>query len=139
MRINIKKLHPDAVTPSYARLLDSGADITAISMQEDFENKVISYGTGLAIEIPEDYVGLLFPRSSVYKKDLILSNCCGVVDPGFAGEIQFKFKTFPGYCHYHVGDRVGQLIIIHRPKLEFNVVQEFTGYDRGGGFGSSGS
>ena len=91
MEIKIKKLHTDAVIPSYSKLGDAGQDLVCISKYFDADGCIV-YGTGLAFEIPEGYVGLLFPRSSNAKKDLILTNSVGVVDSGYRGEVMFKFK-----------------------------------------------
>lgn len=66
MKVRIMKLHPGAVIPSYAKPGDAGLDLTAISIKET--DKYVEYGTGLAVEIPEGYMGLIFPRSSVSKK-----------------------------------------------------------------------
>ena len=144
MKVKIKKLHTDAVIPSYAKLGDAGMDLTATSKTFDDNDNVV-YGTGLAVEIPAGYVGLLFPRSSNAKTDLYLTNHVGVVDSGYRGEIMFKFrksnctKNFQESRVYNVGDRVGQLIIIPYPAIEFEEVEELSDSDRGtGGFGSSG-
>ena len=96
MKVKIKKLHPDAVIPSYAKPGDAGMDLTAISKRvetgSDENGEYIEYGTGLAIEIPEGHVGLVFPRSSVSKKDLFLANAVGVIDSGYRGEVKLRFK-----------------------------------------------
>ena len=92
MKVKIKKLDNAAVIPSYATNGDAGLDMTAVSCQIDESGLFIEYGTGLAVEIPEGYVGLLFPRSSVSKTTLILANHVGVVDSGYRGEIKFRFK-----------------------------------------------
>ena len=94
MKIKIKKVSEKAVIPQYAKDGDAGMDLTAISKQIKHSlngDHIIEYGTGLAIEIPCGYVGLIFPRSSIYKKDLRLSNAVGVIDSGYRGEIKFKF------------------------------------------------
>jgi dUTP pyrophosphatase len=139
--VNIKKLHPDAVIPSYAKAGDAGMDLTAISMEKDSHGNVV-YGTGLAIEIPEGYVGLIFPRSSNSKTDLYLTNHVGVIDSGYRGEIQFKFRANPSLINariYHLGDRIGQLIIIPYPGIQFVEVDELSDTERGtSGFGSTG-
>ena len=111
------------------------------------------YGSGVAMEIPQGYVGLVFPRSSNAKKDLILSNSVGVIDSGYRGEITFKFKqtpqefadasgTFVTYQYakdYGLGERIGQIIIMPYPDIEFVEVEELSDSDRGdGGYGSSG-
>jgi dUTP pyrophosphatase len=92
MKVKIKKLDNAAVIPTYATNGDAGLDMTAVSCQIDQSGLFIEYGTGLAVEIPEGYVGLLFPRSSVSKTTLILANHVGVVDSGYRGEIKFRFK-----------------------------------------------
>ena len=91
MKVKIKKLAENAVVPAYAHATDAGMDLTAVSRVFDEKGSVV-YGTGLAFEIPEGYVGLLFPRSSNAKKDLLLSNSVGVLDSGYRGEVTFKFK-----------------------------------------------
>lgn len=78
-KVKFKKLHSDAVTPSYAKNGDAGLDLTATHMT--FDENFIEYGTSIAIEIPEGYVGLVFPRSSVSKKEnFYLKNSVGVID-----------------------------------------------------------
>ena len=67
MKVKIKKVHTDAVIPTYATEGDAGLDLTAVSVEYDRDINKIVYKTGLAIEIPEGYVGLLFPRSSICK------------------------------------------------------------------------
>ena len=147
MKVNVKKLDSNAVLPTYSKHGDAGMDLTAISKSYD-EHGNVCYGTGLAFEIPNGYVGLLFPRSSNTKKDLILGNSVGVIDSGYRGEVVFKFKSTIfneetmryeyGYSEYAEGDRIGQIIIMPYPKIEFNLVDELSTTDRGiGGFGST--
>ena len=137
MKVKIKKLHPEAVIPSYAKDGDAGMDLTAIDVSASSGH--ITYHTGLAIEIPRWHVGLLFPRSSVYKTGQSLSNCVGVIDSGYRGEIMMKFTLSPTGQEYNIGDRVGQLIVMPYPKIEFEEVKELSDSQRGdGGFGSSG-
>lgn len=186
MKVKIKKIHPDAVIPTYAHIGDAGMDLTAVSRTFDKHGAVV-YGTGLAFEIPQGYVGLLFPRSSNAKKDLLLSNSVGVIDSTYRGEVTFKFKpsllvcdkdsigkdegnydghetddwskeyvTFHGRMEnypdipegclpfqprmYEVGDRIGQIIIMPYPHIEFEEVEKLTDTDRGaGGYGSTGN
>ena len=144
MKVKIKKLISEAVVPKYAKAGDAGLDLTATSKAFDDNNNVV-YGTGLAVEIPEGYVGLIFPRSSNAKTDLYLTNHVGVIDSGYRGEIMFKFrkadcsKNFQEARLYEIGERVGQLIIIPYPAIEFEEVDALSDSDRGtGGFGSSG-
>jgi len=141
MIVKIKKLHENAVIPVYSKPGDAGLDLVATSIDDDSYNNII-YGTGLAIEIPEGHVGLLYPRSSNSKTDLYLTNHVGVIDSGYRGEIMFKFRPINGIEDafiYAVGDRVGQLIIIPYPSIEFVETGELSDSDRGdGGFGSTG-
>lgn len=139
MKVRIKKMHEAGVIPAYAKPGDAGMDLVAVSETWNDDNSMVTYGTGLAVEIPEGYVGLLFPRSSISKTNLELSNSVGVIDSGYRGEIMFKFRYNSEGMVYDVGDRVGQLIILPYPSIEFEEVQELSGTERGeGGFGSTG-
>lgn len=143
IKVKFKKLHPNAVTPKYAKPGDAGMDLTAISKHKQ-PNGIVEYGTGIAVEIPEGYVGLIFPRSSIYKYELLLTNSVGVIDSGFRGEIKFKFRntdwTEDNNCTYDVGNRIGQLIILPYPQVEFEEVEELSETIRNtGGFGSTGN
>lgn len=141
MKVKIKRLSPDAKIPKYAKPGDAGMDITAISKSEN--DLYIEYGTGLSLEIPEGYVGLIFPRSSLSNYHLILTNHVGVVDSQYRGEVKFRFKRTSdhGYAKtYEVGERVGQLIILPYPAIEFEESEELEETQRGAsGFGSSGT
>jgi dUTP pyrophosphatase len=93
------------------------------------------------MEIPKGYVGLVFPRSSVRNQDLLLSNCVGVIDSGYRGEIQATFKKTNGLdsLKYNVGDRGAQIMILPYPQVKMNEVTELSNTERGdGGFGSTG-
>ena len=151
MKVKIKKIHKDAVIPKYAKSGDAGMDLTCTSIEQT--NSYVAYKTGLTFEIPEGYVGLLFPRSSNSNKDLILSNSVGVIDSGYRGEVELRFKgvtsnisgtgvldIFMSPKLYNVGDRVGQLIIIPYPQIEFKEVDELSITERNTkGYGSSGA
>lgn len=130
-----------AIVPQYAHSTDAGMDLFATSKYYDADGNVV-YGTGLAFEIPRGYVGLVFPRSSNATKKLLLSNSVGVIDSGYRGEVKFKFKRLfhlDDMVEYEVGERVGQMIIMPYPRIEFVVVDELTNSERGtGGYGSTG-
>lgn len=165
MIVKFKKLDPKAVIPSYGSESAAGLDLTATSYK--FDNGRHVYGTSLAIEIPEGHVGLIFPRSSISKYDLRLSNSVGVIDSDFRGEIMFKFEndemkgrkfitentSIPGRSNddimytknqyipklYEVGDRIGQLVILPYPKIELMETKHLSETKRSnGGFGSTG-
>ena len=142
MKVRIKKLNENAVIPSYAKDGDAGMDLVATSVISENDTQ-ITYGIGLALEIPNGFVGLIFPRSSVRKTRLMLSNCVGVVDSGYRGELQATFNKINQNSiaenDYKVGDRVAQIMIIPHPPIEFKEVNDLSETERGeGGFGSTG-
>ena len=140
MKVKIKKLHPLAVIPTYAKSGDAGMDFVATKVISE-ETYSITYGTDISMEIPEGFVGLVFPRSSIRKYELNLSNSVGVIDSGYRGELQATFRKTHGDASetYNVGDKIFQMIIIPYPQIEFEEVDELSDTDRGeGGFGSTG-
>jgi len=138
MKVNIKKLHKDAVIPTYAKNGDAGMDLTAVGY-DIVDNEHIRYNFGLAFEIPNGYVGLVFPRSSCFKQRQILSNCVGVVDSGYRGEVSAVMIGNQLKTMYNIGDRVAQIVIMPYPNIEFNEVDELSKTDRGiNGYGSTG-
>ena len=80
MKVKIKRLHPEAIVPTYAKHGDAGMDIYAVSRGEADKYGNMVYHTGIAMEIPEGHVGLIYPRSSVSKTPHSLRNHVGVVD-----------------------------------------------------------
>ena len=140
MKIKIKKINPFAIAPTKAHATDAGFDLYATSKTYDNDNNVV-YGCGLAFEIPEGYMGLVFPRSSNAKKSLLLSNSVGVIDAGYRGEVAAKFKRlYPiSQGEYAIGERFAQLIVMPIPAVEFEEAEELSESERGvGGYGSSG-
>lgn len=141
MNLEIKKLYKDSQMPKKAHETDACFDLYAHSFSED-NSHYLNYGTGIAINIPIGYVGLLFPRSSVTNTSLILGNCVGVIDAGFQGEVSFRFKEIPHYQLkvYNVGERIGQILILPLTEVNIQEVDEFTfETKRGkGGYGSTG-
>lgn len=145
VKIKVKKLVEHAVLPSYAKNGDAGLDLTAIDVNYNHNERYYEYGTGLAFEIPEGHVGLIFPRSSVSRQNLMLANAVGVIDSGYRGEVTFRFKEVDQSKYledkiYEVGDRVGQLIVVPYPTVDVEEVNELSSSDRGNsGWGSSGA
>jgi len=147
MEIKFKKLVPEAKTPFKTHDVDAGFDLFAVSINEtpDF----IEYNTGIAVEIPEGYVGLIFPRSSVTKMDLMLKNSVGVIDASYRGSLMCRFQKFNEHNvwgdpnnikKFEVGDRVAQIVFMEIPKITLVEAQELSDTERGdGGFGSTGS
>ena len=141
MKVNFKKLVPEAQKPKFGKPGDAGADLVATSI-ETLGNHQLVYGTGLAVEIPEGMVGLVFPRSSVRNYDLFMSNSVGVIDSGYRGEIMvtFNVKNPSGIQEiYTEGDRIAQLVIVPVPLIQYSEVEELSETSRGeGGHGSTG-
>ena len=145
MKLKVKKLNQEAVLPSYATEGSNGLDLTATAIVT-FANH-IEVRTAISVEIPKGYVGLLFPRSSITKTNMMLGNSVGVIDSDYRGEIILKFKVLDEsgilYKHdkiYKQGDKVGQLVLVPAPTLEIEDVKELEETERGeGGFGSSGT
>lgn len=142
MDVKIKKLHEDAIIPNYAKKGDAGLDLTAIHFRYEAEYDCFVYGTGLALEIPKGYVGLIFPRSSNSKTTAYLTNSVGVIDSGYRGEIMVKFKNrtaADNRAPYKPGDRVAQLIIMPYPNITLVETDKLSESERGtGGYGSTG-
>lgn len=137
MKVKIKRLQPQAVIPKYSKAGDAGMDLVATSQR--YIPPYIEYGTDLVLEIPEGYVGLVFPRSSISELDLSLANSVGVIDSGYRGEVKCRFKRLDSAEYtYKIGDRIAQLIIIPIPNIEFEESEELTKTERNwGGFGST--
>ena len=140
MKVKMKKLHPNAVKPKYAKESDAGMDLVATEIISNTTFQV-TYGLGIAIERPDGMVGLVFPRSSIRNTELTLSNSVGVIDAGYRGELQATFNKLNGLdsLAYKVGDRVAQIVIVPHPIVQFVEVDELSESKRGdGGFGSTG-
>ena len=131
--LKFKKLVENAVTPKKATHDSNGFDLTATSKKWSDEFQAYVYGTGIAVEIPKGYLGLLFPRSSVRKYALSMANCVGVIDTDFRGEMLATFRpTMPGQAKvYNVGDKCCQLVIIEAPEFELEEVDELSETERG--------
>jgi len=140
MDVNFTKLHPDAITPTYAKDGDAGLDLTITSVISNTLFQTI-YGTGLSFEVPRGYVGLVFPRSSVRKHKVMLANCVGVLDCGFRGEVELTFNKLenPNLPEYEIGEKAAQLVIIPFPTIKLIEKKELSTTERNdGGHGHTG-
>lgn len=139
MKVKIKRLDKSAVIPKYAKDGDAGLDLTATAYKVNEKGQYV-YTSDLALEIPDGYVGLLFPRSSICKKDLEMTNSVGVIDSNYRGPIKSVFNpTCEDPEIYELDERFAQLIIIPYPRIEFEEVEELSETNRGtGGYGSTG-
>ena len=137
-KIKFKQLHPSAVLPFHAKPGDAGMDLTVVDIRHQglVESR---HHYGLAVEIPEGYVGLLFPRSSVCNTSNRLSNSVGVLDSGYRGEIMAVFDSVEnGLNGYKKGDRTAQIVIVPFVTVQSEWAEELTETERGeGGYGST--
>lgn len=141
LEIKFKKLHPNATMPKRGTDDSAGWDLTAISFESGDFGQMVTYDTGLSIEIPRGYMGLIVPRSSIYKTSQMLTNSVGVIDSDYRGSIKFKFRCMEVQMSglYQIGDRIGQLIIMPFPEVCFTESDYLSETDRNdGGFGSTG-
>ncbi len=144
MRVNIKRLHDGAVIPTRGSEDAAGYDLYAcISRGSETipagETKVI--GTGIALEIPKGYVGLVYARSGLAtKRGIRPANCVGVIDSDYRGEIGVALHNDGKEAQaIHIEDRIAQIVIAPYLSVEFNEVDELNDTERGsGGFGSTG-
>lgn len=143
MTLKIKRLTEDAIMPVRAHQNDAGIDLTCTSITQEINEcgqLILVYHTGLAVEIPEGYVGLLFQRSSVYKKSISMTNAVGVIDASYRGEVMGKFRSTTDVVPaiFKPGERFAQLIIVPYLDVKIEEVAELTETDRNeGGFGST--
>ena len=145
MEIKFTKLNENAVSPQRATDEAAGYDLSAVVEQSELflspqESKMIS--TGIAVEIPRGYVGLLFGRSGLgCKENLRLANCVGVIDSDYRGEIKVCLYNDSSTKTNVIknGTRIAQLVIVPHLSVEMVEVEELSNTVRGeGGFGSTG-
>lgn len=144
MRVRIKKLDERAIIPTLGSELAAGADLYAISDEPVViaPHKTVMVHTGLAMEIPEGYAGLIFARSGLAsKRGLAPANKVGVVDPDYRGEFMVALHNHTDEERVvECGERIAQLVIVPFLKASFEVVDELDATARGeGGFGSTGT
>ena len=143
-QIKIKKLDDRAVTSSYGSEYAAGFDLYAI-LDEDITIKsgeTFLVKTGLSMEIPIGYAGMIFARSGLAtKKGLAPANKVGVVDSDYRGEVMVALHNHSNEDRtISHGERIAQMVIMPFYKAEFIEVEELSDTDRGsGGFGSTGS
>ncbi len=136
--------YENMILPSKAHLSDSGLDLTLMKVIEK-RNEVFFFDTGISIEPPKGYYTELFPRSSIYKHDFIMSNSVGVIDAGYRGIIYMPMRyvgTGNGkkQAEMIIGQRIGQIVLRKLEEFDLEIVENLSGTDRGGkGFGSSGA
>lgn len=139
MKLKVKKLRTDAVLPTRAHVGDAGLDLVAHRIYVIGHRIKVNFG--IAVEIPEGHVGLICPRSSIYKRKTRLANSVGVIDSGYRGELSavFDVEYYKDGGIYAVGERCAQLVILPLPSVEVEEVDDLSTSERGTrGYGSSG-
>ena len=144
MKVNIKKLNPNAVIPTYGSPYAAGADLYACIDEEIIiePGQTVLIKTGLAIELEIGYMALIYARSGLAsKRGLAPANKVGVVDCDYRGEIMVALHNHSTVAQAVAsGERIAQMVIAPYITAEFNEVDELSETVRGaGGFGSTGS
>lgn len=139
MILKIKKLHPDAKMPKYGHPGDAGFDLCAIKNTFVGRGEWFKVPTGIAIEIPDGYVGLIWDKSGVSVKHGI-KVIAGVIDSTYRGEIFIAVANLRDKDYlFEKGDKVAQMIIQKKETVDFEEVDELSETKRGSdGFGSTG-
>lgn len=128
-------------TPIKAHGVDAGFDLKARKETSIFPQDTEFIPTGVCVEIPVGYVGLLFPRSSISKTPLRMANSVGVIDSGFTGEIKVPLYNTSDVEIRDIDkyERIAQLVIVPLADVSLEIVDELDDTERGeGGFGSTG-
>lgn len=143
-KVNVKKLNENAVLPKYGSAFAAGADLYGAN--EDTitinPNETVMIGTGIAMEIPEGYAGLVYARSGLAsKRGLAPANKVGVVDSDYRGEIIVALHNHSDKVQtVEAHERIAQLVIAPVMQVEFNETESLDDTERGeGGFGSTGT
>jgi dUTP pyrophosphatase len=140
--IRVQRLHPQAMIPRYAHEGDAGCDLHSVEEVTIQPGARALVATGIALEIPLGYVGLVHPRSGLaIKNGMSLVNAPGTIDAGYRGEIKVILINHDQVDAFtvHVGDRIAQLVLQEVAQATFEEVADLSHSQRGeGGFGSSG-
>ena len=143
MKMRFKKLNPEAICPTYGTEYSAGADLYNLNTPVTIEpHKTTLIHTGIALEIPEGYCGLIFARSGLAtKRGLAPANKVGVIDADYRGEVMVALHNHSDVAAtVDRGERVAQLAIVPFLKVEFDECDELSDTVRGaGGFGSTGT
>ena len=143
-KVKVKKLNENAILPTYGTEYSAGADLYALPGEsvEIAPHKTVLIHTGLSMEIPEGYAGLIFARSGLAsKRGLAPANKVGVIDADYRGEFMVALHNHSdGTAVVEGGERVAQLSIVPFLKADFEEAEELSQTVRGaGGFGSTGT
>ena len=142
-KVNIKKLNEKATIPTYGSEFSAGADLYALADEPITiaPHETVLVHTGVAMEIPTGYVGLVFARSGLAtKRALAPANKVGVIDSDYRGEIMVALHNHGSEAKtIENGERIAQLVLVPYLTADFDEVDELSDTVRGeGGFGSTG-
>lgn len=143
MKVNVKRLDSRAKLPAFSSSAAAGADLFAI-LDADLliaPGETVLVHTGLAMEIPDGFVGLIYARSGLAsKRGLAPANKVGVIDADYRGEIMVALHNHSLTAQTIAnGERIAQMVISQVPVIEYDEVTELSDTIRGdGGFGSTG-
>lgn len=154
MQVKVQRTHDGAAIPTYATEGSAAFDLTCAESFILNCGEEQAVGTGLAFEVPDGHVMLVFSRSGhAARQGIHLTNCVGVIDSDYRGEVKVLLRRPPAPmaptfdpngdraapAEFPAGSRIAQALILPLPKVEFQEVQELSPTDRGdGGFGSTG-
>lgn len=142
MKLQIKKLHPDAILPRYASADAAGADLCTLEEAILLPGETKLLHTGLAMAIPQGYGGFIFARSGLAsKRGLAPANKVGVIDSDYRGELMVAlYNQSQEPQKIEKGERIAQFVLLPCPQAEFIETEELSETDRSsGGFGSTGT
>ncbi len=137
--IRVKKTEKKAIVPTRSNQSDAGWDLYSVTTRPIAPSQRVTIKTGISLEIPEEYVGLIWPRSGMSVKNGI-DVLAGVVDSGYRGEIKVcLLNTSREWMNIKEGDRIAQILFQEVPHFQLQEVEILQNSDRGeGGFGSTG-
>ncbi|HEV3230292.1 MAG TPA: dUTP diphosphatase [Solirubrobacteraceae bacterium] len=142
MKLAVSRLAPGARLPARAYPDDAGLDLHAAEPAHLGPGERTSVGTGLALEIPPGYAGLVLPRSGLAARHgIALVNAPGLIDAGYRGELRVLLLNTDRRASFEIapGDRIAQLVVVAVAVPEVEEVQQLPGSARGQrGFGSTG-
>ena len=142
MIVRIKKLNENATVPTYGTEYSAGADLYNLNEAVTIPaHKTVLIHTGISVEIPEGYAGLIYARSGLAsKRGLAPANKVGVVDADYRGEVMVALHNHSDIdATVDAGERVAQLVVTPFLKVEYQLADELSDTVRGaGGFGSTG-
>ncbi len=142
VNVRFKKLDPKAQVPSYGSAAAAGADLYALTGAVLQPGQTALMHTGIALEIPEGYAGLIYARSGLAtKRGLAPANKVGVIDADYRGEIMVSLHNHSSQVQsVEAGERIAQLVVTPFLRVEFDETDDLSDTARGaGGFGSTGT